>query len=965
MADRYWVGGAGTWNSSSTTNWSTTSGGSGGASVPTSSDNVFFDSGSDNGAPFTVTMSGTVSCNNWTISTLDYATTFSGSTTFSVYGSLSFPTTNLTVSAIRPTFAATTTGKTIQTNGIQMPGTFEGHGGAWTFLSDWNGALRINDGTLNTNGYTVTGSMNNNVFSAGGEVVVLNLGSSTLNVTQWTLTPSSAMEPAYDLTVNAGTSTINIGSVTGAAFYGGNQTYNNVNFTDGTSWPNAVQIAHDNTFNNLTFASVTSTGSVTYGGPNGAVSTQTVTGTLTLGSANQINRRLKFQNLEFVVANVATLADTDFQNVTVTGASAPWSGTRLGNCTGNSGIIFDPGKTVYWVYPISQSFFQPFAWATTPGGTADGTSMPLAQDTAVITDAYPPAGTTITAGSFLPLPNIDFSSRTSNAVTFTNSLSTFIYGSFTLSSAVTLGGSASLTFSGNAPSTITTAGKTLPYSTITISNLGGVQLLDNCTTNNSSILLVNGSLDLNDLVLNCFSFRESDESTRPDSSLDFGTTGSIDLTGYGALTWNVSTPNIYGTPTVNLIYGGGSGSQTATITGAQVTTFPNTAVNFNVNTTNISSILTAGVLGSLDFGIFTGQWVLSSTYLTGNLTMNASQTTFVTSTSLEFIGNTSVQYIDTANVTIGFPILLGGPYNPTNGNYVLSGNVNLDTGKTFSLQSGNLDASGYSWTGLGNIAFTGGYTAGLANLNAPSITLSQSDTKVFLNGNIDVASYTFYSGNLNVQSANLNIGNFTCNTYVQTGNIDLGTANITVSGTGNVWNMQNTSNLISFSGNTSTIILSDNTTTSRTFIGGNSLNYGNLVIGGSSSTSTTTLSGNAIFNGTVSSTKTVAHTVAFTAGTTTKVSDWTITGNSGAVVTLQSTSASQFTLQKIAQAAPANNAISLDYLNVSNSRGLGPNTWYAGNNSTDGGNNSFWYFNDAPLYPPINGFFMIYGRAYN
>ena len=45
MADRYWVG-SGTWDGSNTTNWSTTSGGSGGASVPTSTDNVFFNASS-------------------------------------------------------------------------------------------------------------------------------------------------------------------------------------------------------------------------------------------------------------------------------------------------------------------------------------------------------------------------------------------------------------------------------------------------------------------------------------------------------------------------------------------------------------------------------------------------------------------------------------------------------------------------------------------------------------------------------------------------------------------------------------------------------------------------------------------------------------------------------------------------------------------------------------------------------
>lgn len=55
-AQRFWVGGSGNW--SDTTRWATSSGGAGGASVPTESDNVFFDANS-NGvgtAAFTVTL---------------------------------------------------------------------------------------------------------------------------------------------------------------------------------------------------------------------------------------------------------------------------------------------------------------------------------------------------------------------------------------------------------------------------------------------------------------------------------------------------------------------------------------------------------------------------------------------------------------------------------------------------------------------------------------------------------------------------------------------------------------------------------------------------------------------------------------------------------------------------------------------------------------------------------------------
>ncbi len=46
MADRYWVGGNGTWSSTNITNWSATSGGAGGESVPTDSDRVLFDANS-------------------------------------------------------------------------------------------------------------------------------------------------------------------------------------------------------------------------------------------------------------------------------------------------------------------------------------------------------------------------------------------------------------------------------------------------------------------------------------------------------------------------------------------------------------------------------------------------------------------------------------------------------------------------------------------------------------------------------------------------------------------------------------------------------------------------------------------------------------------------------------------------------------------------------------------------------
>jgi hypothetical protein len=87
MADRYWVGGTGSWNS--TAKWSTTSGGASGASVPTASDNAIFDANS--GGAYTVTTSVGATCANLTFTpaATDGVTQFSIIGTFVIAGTFS------------------------------------------------------------------------------------------------------------------------------------------------------------------------------------------------------------------------------------------------------------------------------------------------------------------------------------------------------------------------------------------------------------------------------------------------------------------------------------------------------------------------------------------------------------------------------------------------------------------------------------------------------------------------------------------------------------------------------------------------------------------------------------------------------------------------------------------------------------------------------------------------------------
>ena len=69
MSNLYWVGGSGNW--SDTAHWSTSSGGSSGASVPTSSDDVFIDSNSGLSGG-TITSTGTIALANTAVTAGSY-----------------------------------------------------------------------------------------------------------------------------------------------------------------------------------------------------------------------------------------------------------------------------------------------------------------------------------------------------------------------------------------------------------------------------------------------------------------------------------------------------------------------------------------------------------------------------------------------------------------------------------------------------------------------------------------------------------------------------------------------------------------------------------------------------------------------------------------------------------------------------------------------------------------------------
>ena len=191
MANRYWVGGNGTWTSNGTTVWSATSGGPGGASVPTTSDAVFF----DQSGPYTVTVSSGLAaqCGGFTISAanvtfnLQTANLQSRGSTFYVDSSTVFTLSTGTFDLQHTSMAADSY---LYTNGVTLNfnvslGGFGNNPGIWNLTSSLTvtGILTLNAGTLNSNDFNITAGsfrIQNNTYAA---IRTLNMGSANFYIT--------------------------------------------------------------------------------------------------------------------------------------------------------------------------------------------------------------------------------------------------------------------------------------------------------------------------------------------------------------------------------------------------------------------------------------------------------------------------------------------------------------------------------------------------------------------------------------------------------------------------------------------------------------------------------------------------------------------------------------------------------------------------------------------------------------
>ena len=568
MANRYWVGGAGTWNTSSTTNWSASSGGVSGASAPTAADSVFF----DQTGTYTVTVSSAL-CLDINVSA--GTVTFSGAATIS--GSMTLLAGTVWSSG-NITFNSTSTGRTVTTNGVEFVGavTFNGVGGGWTLgsaLSARNN-IAVFAGTLDTSvsNYSITVS----AIGVPGAFVNVNGGALILNNS----VVSSAGTGGFTYisgTLNTGTSTINLSNAT-TQLLGGGRTYYNVSFT--STALTTASITGANTFNNLTIAARAASGI-------GAVSfaaNQTISGTFTVSAGTNASfRTFLLSNTigtarTLTCAAISTLSDVDFRDITVAGAAAPVSGTNLGDCKGNSGITgFPAAKTVYWNLAGNNNW-SATAWATSAGGSVAANNFPLAQDTAIFTSTSPATGATTTVNGNWNIGTIDMSARTSNTMTLATGTTTpAIYGNWINGTGTTLSGTGQITFGGRTTQTITAAGITFTQGFTIDSPAGTVTLQDALTTSRAAagaVTLTNGTLDLNGQTLTLSATATATFLTATGTKNLTFNGGSLVLAASGTTAFNNAVPTGFTTTA-------GTGTGTISLTNASAKTFVGGGSTYN------------------------------------------------------------------------------------------------------------------------------------------------------------------------------------------------------------------------------------------------------------------------------------------------------------------------------------------------------------------------------------------------
>ena len=379
MANRYWVGDSGYWES--TAHWSTSSGGPSGVSVPTSADNAIFDGGSFSADGMTAGIwyyytGGNPTCNNFDTSAITKNVTFQmrGGTdsAIKIYGSLYFSNKiTFSISGGAGTdvdFYFLGSGGTITAlapapSGMDFFWSFGSSGsstGSWQLLSDLNKVFSIYllGGQFDANDYDVNVAA---VFSSNSDVQHPNDATVLMGNGNWN---TGYISIESNLGVSGEGSTINVALPAGPSFgtytYTGyiaanGQTFNNLIATSQANpgvpgWVNTgMKFSGSMSFNNISFINTQADYLRIYFGNGKTVTASSVT------AQKYTTHQILFRSSTLgaqagLSASAVSFIGVDVQDNIASGSASPFDDTSAG---------VDSGNNTNWLFPtfIGQAIF--------------------------------------------------------------------------------------------------------------------------------------------------------------------------------------------------------------------------------------------------------------------------------------------------------------------------------------------------------------------------------------------------------------------------------------------------------------------------------------------------------------------------------------------------------------------------------------------------------------------------------
>lgn len=227
MANRYWVGGTGTWDATVGTKWALTSGGVGGQAVPTAADDVYFDAAS---GAVTITLSGARTCLSF--NSTGFTGTLTGTGTLAVSGNAIYGSGATFTNTGTWTFNATSGTQQITTNTKTLDFSITQNGvGGTVQLQDnltmgstrvftlTNGALDLSSGnrTLSTGSFSSSNSNIRSIAFGTGNITLTNSNTTIFNIstaTNFSYTGSPTFKATYSGSVGTRTIAQGTGSTT-------------------------------------------------------------------------------------------------------------------------------------------------------------------------------------------------------------------------------------------------------------------------------------------------------------------------------------------------------------------------------------------------------------------------------------------------------------------------------------------------------------------------------------------------------------------------------------------------------------------------------------------------------------------------------------------------------------------------------------------------------------------------------